>query len=161
MQHLRRSIAVANMRSRNNAEANLAACTKLVADAATRGVGLLCLPECFAFMGTSGTRETAEFAQPLDGPVIQQYRALARKHRVWLSLGGFHELYDEASREASGVVDIGDVPEGTVKYFNSHLLLDDRGDGQLRIAYCRVDDFGLSLLVLPPPPHPCVQRNDA
>eukprot|EP00750_Incisomonas_marina_P003750 INCI13408.1.p1 GENE.INCI13408.1~~INCI13408.1.p1 ORF type:complete len:295 (-),score=43.84 INCI13408.1:367-1251(-) len=127
MQHLRGIIAVANMRSRNNADANLAACTKLVADAVTRGVGLLCLPECFAFMGTSGTRETAEFAQPLDGPVIQQYRALARKNRVWLSLGGFHELYDEASKEASGI-DIGEVPAGTVKYFNSHLLVDDRGD---------------------------------
>ena len=130
MQHLRGIIAVANMRSRNNADANLAACTKLVADAVTRGVGLLCLPECFAFMGTSGTRETAEFAQPLDGPVIQQYRALARKNRVWLSLGGFHELYDEASKEASGI-DIGEVPAGTVKYFNSHLLVDDRGDGEL------------------------------
>lgn len=127
MNHVRRGIAVANMCSRNNAQTNLAACTKLVTAAAERGVGLLCLPECFAFMGTSGTRETADFAQPLDGELIGAYRALAKSNKMWLSLGGFHELYDSNSCKESGAV-VDEIPEGTVKYFNSHLLLDDAGD---------------------------------
>ncbi len=139
MQHAaRRVIAVANMRSRNDAAANLAACADLVVAAAARGVGLLCLPECFAFMGTSGTTETAEFAQHLDakGGVIRAYRRLARDHGMWLSLGGFHELCDASNRHVSGAPSASQPPQaanGTaVQYFNSHLLVDNRGDGAWR-----------------------------
>ena len=28
-------------------------------------------------------------AQPLDGPLMQGYQALAKRHNLWLSLGGF------------------------------------------------------------------------
>ena len=100
MQHVRRGIAVANMCSRNNVTQNLRVCQELAEKAVQHGAGLLCLPECFAFMGTTGTKETADFAQALDGEVIEQYKALARKQKLWLSLGGFHEKYDPKSDTA-------------------------------------------------------------
>ena len=31
-------------------------------------------------------------AQPLDGPLMQRYCALAKAHSLWLSLGGFQVL---------------------------------------------------------------------
>ena len=36
--------------------------------------------------------------QPLDGPLIKQYRDLAQKYSVWLSLGGFKESSEEKVR---------------------------------------------------------------
>ena len=59
-------------------------------DAVAAGARLLCLPEAFAFLGSSPD-ETVAQAEALDGPRIGAYRALARTHRLWLSLGGYHE----------------------------------------------------------------------
>jgi hypothetical protein len=30
-------------------------------------------------------------SEPLDGPTIRRLQSAAREHRIWLSLGGFHE----------------------------------------------------------------------
>ena len=48
------------------------------------------LPEAFDFIGES-TSETLQLAEPIDGPLINQYRDLAQTLKVSLSLGGFHE----------------------------------------------------------------------
>lgn len=77
----RTAVAVANLCSRNCAETNFEACARLVAKAVKQGVGLLCLPECFAFIGAPGTLETAEFAQPLSGEIVRRYQQLARDNR--------------------------------------------------------------------------------
>ena len=47
------------------------------------------LPEAFDFIGES-TSETLQLAEPIDGPLINQYRDLAQTLKVSLSLGGFH-----------------------------------------------------------------------
>ena len=51
---------------------------------------MLFLPECFNFIGNHWS-ETVAQAEPLDGPALARYRALARATGLWLSLGGFHE----------------------------------------------------------------------
>lgn len=34
-------------------------------------------------------------AESLNGPLMNQYSALAKKFNVWLSIGGFHEIVKE------------------------------------------------------------------
>jgi predicted amidohydrolase len=41
------------MNSGNDVEQNFTACEKLVETAAARNAAMLCLPECFAFIGAS------------------------------------------------------------------------------------------------------------
>jgi len=51
---------------------------------------MLFLPECFSFIGLAQT-ESLAVAEPLSGPLMSRYRALARDTQLWLSLGGFQE----------------------------------------------------------------------
>ena len=80
-----------------------------VQEAKAAGCCMLFLPECFSFIGlgqdqarlhthaaASGDQRAEQAcvqsraaAQPLDGPLMQQYCKLAREQQVWLSLGGF------------------------------------------------------------------------
>ena len=46
-------VAVAQMTSTSDWARNLDICSRLAADAARQGCRLLCLPECFAYMGES------------------------------------------------------------------------------------------------------------
>ena len=83
-------VAVGQLNSTGDHAANLAQAEKLCETAAAAGAGLLCLPEAFSFIGAS-PQETISQAEALDGPRLEQYRTLARRHGLWLSLGGFHE----------------------------------------------------------------------
>ena len=83
-------VAVGQLNSTGDHAANLAQAEKLCEDAAAAGANLLCLPEAFSFIGAS-PQETIAQAEALDGLRLEQYRALARRHGLWLSLGGFHE----------------------------------------------------------------------
>ncbi|XP_050427011.1 nitrilase and fragile histidine triad fusion protein NitFhit isoform X2 [Adelges cooleyi] len=49
-------------------------------------------------------------AESLDGPLISDYRALAKSLGVWVSLGGFHEKFSDT------------------KLYNTHVVIDDRGE---------------------------------
>lgn len=49
------------------------------------------LPEGCDYIGTNHM-ETRDLAEPLDGPLMSEYKLLAQKHNVWLSIGGFHEI---------------------------------------------------------------------
>lgn len=51
-------------------------------DAAAAGCRLLFLPECFGFIGDSPAQSLAA-AQPLTGPLMDQYRQLARWEGAW------------------------------------------------------------------------------
>lgn len=88
---------------------NLEAAAKLASLASDAGSCLLCLPEAFSFIGTHHSQTTAQ-AEPLNGPRMEGYRSLARKHGLWLSLGGFHEAGGEGGR-----------------VHNTHVLLDAEG----------------------------------
>ena len=102
-------VAVGQLNSTGDHAANLAQAEKLCEDAAAAGANLLCLPEAFSFIGAS-PQETISQAEALDGPRLEQYRALARRHGLWLSLGGFHEA---------------NAPGGRVH--NTHVVVDASG----------------------------------
>ena len=89
-------ITAGQINSTSDIDKNYLQCKDLVEKAASEGVKLLCLPECFDFIGLPG--EALKMAEPLDGPLMSRYRQLAVDNRIWLSLGGFHESGPDSSR---------------------------------------------------------------
>jgi deaminated glutathione amidase len=102
-------LGVAQMTSIDNVDKNFAVVERIVKRAAAQHVNLLSLPECFAYMGRAQGDAARNAAEPLDGPLLERYRAIAREYSIWLSLGGFHE------QQAGGRVS------------NTHVLLDACG----------------------------------
>lgn len=78
---------------------------------------MLFLPENFAFM-SAHKGEAQHIAQPLDGPLIARYRALAKEHSLWLSLGGFQEA---------------SADDDEPRIYNTHLIVDSAGE--IKAAY--------------------------
>lgn len=52
------------------------------------------LPEACDYIASTKD-EAKQFAEPLDGYLMQEYKKLAKSHNVWISIGGFHEKIDE------------------------------------------------------------------
>jgi len=123
-----RKIGLVQLCSGNDKDANFRACASLVAEAAAAGCQLVALPENFSFMG-SRAGESQAAAEPLEGPTMQRYRDLAKKHCVWLSLGGFQEP------PASGSASDGEEQ----KIFNAHVVVD--AAGSIAAAYRKIHLF--------------------
>jgi len=108
---MRARLAVGQLTSTSCAKSNLAAVEILAQRAKANGALMLALPECFAFIG-SNANETLSQATSLDGEIFSEYRAIAKKHCLWCSFGGFHE-------KALATDD---------KVSNSHIIVNDQGD---------------------------------
>lgn len=117
-------VAITQLTSTASVDDNYAAVAPLVAAAAAAGARLVALPECFAYMPPRAGASAA-VAEPLDGPLFRRYAALAARHNVWLSLGGFHE------RDGAAV-------------YNTHAVVRG-GDGQLVAAYRKAHLFDAAL----------------
>ena len=119
-------VAVGQMTSTSNVLDNYETCARLARQAKDAGCSLLALPECFSFIGSTGEESLAQ-AEPLSGPKMARYRALARETGLWLSLGGFQEASDtDPSR-----------------YYNAHVVLDDQG--AVRAHYRKVHLFDVDV----------------
>ncbi|OWM70122.1 hypothetical protein CDL15_Pgr025972 [Punica granatum] len=70
-------VAAAQMTSINDLASNFATCSRLVKEAASAGAKLLCFPESFSYIGARDG-DSLKIAEPLDGPIMQQYQSLAR-----------------------------------------------------------------------------------
>ena len=68
-----------------------------------------------------------KMAQPLTGPLMQQYQSLARSVGIWLSLGGFQES----------------CPADPNRLCNCHVIVDDQGS--IRAAYRKVHLFDVEV----------------
>lgn len=117
--------AAVQMTSTQDVERNLSTAEKLVEKAASQGARLIGLPENFALMG-SGEKERLSRVEPADGPVIQRMAALARKHGVTLTLGGFAERSPDPERP-----------------YNTHFVLGP--DGAILAAYRKIHLFDVEL----------------
>ena len=82
-------IAVCQMTSTADVEANLAVAEKLVREAASRGARLACLPEYFSFYGAEADWKRA--AREITPGVLKQMSSLAGELGVHLSLGSVLE----------------------------------------------------------------------
>lgn len=120
-------IAVCQLSSTNDKEKNFEEAKSIVEQAAKVGAEMIFLPECFDYIGST-KHEVIDAAEPLDGPTVAKYRDLARKLKVWLSLGGLHQS-PPVSQEK--------------KILNAHLVLDDQGD--IRSVYHKVHLFNLEI----------------
>ncbi|XP_028330115.1 deaminated glutathione amidase [Gouania willdenowi] len=105
--------AVCQVTSTPDKAANLSSCAELVEEAVQRGASMVFLPEGFDYIGSTRD-QTLSLSESLQGPTLSSYRDMARKLRVWLSLGGFHER--------------GPDWETDRRIYNSHVIINDKGD---------------------------------
>ncbi|XP_028989048.1 deaminated glutathione amidase [Betta splendens] len=105
--------AVCQVTATPDKQANFSTCKRLVEDARERGACMVFLPEGFDYIGSS-REETLTLAESLEGDTVSQYTRLARKLKVWLSLGGFHEQ--------------GHNWETDRRIYNSHIIINDKGE---------------------------------
>ncbi|XP_044462727.1 deaminated glutathione amidase, chloroplastic/cytosolic [Mangifera indica] len=114
-------VAVAQMTSINDLAANFATCTRLVKEAVSAGAKLLCFPENFSYVAAKDG-DSLKVAEPLDGPIMQQYCSLARESNIWLSLGGFQEKGTDDAHLSNTHVVIDDVGNIRSTYKKIHLF---------------------------------------
>ncbi len=78
-------VAICQMRSGDDVEANVAEAERLLNEAADGGADLAALPEVFPYLGPASRR--AEVAEPVPGPVTDRLAAVAAARGMWV-LGG-------------------------------------------------------------------------
>ncbi len=88
-------VAVCQLNSRHDREANLAAAESLIDRAAEAGADLVLLPEYVDYLGPSAGMPTPE---SVDGRVGSFFAAAARRRGVWLIAGSFHEAGPDPDR---------------------------------------------------------------
>lgn len=105
--------AVCQMTATPDKEANFTTCKRLIEQAKEGGASMIFLPEGFDYLGSS-REETLQLSESLQGDIITRYSQLARKLKVWLSLGGFHER--------------GHNWENDRRIYNSHVIINSQGE---------------------------------
>jgi deaminated glutathione amidase len=121
-------IAAVQMASGADKAANLATAERLVRQAVERGAELVGLPENVAWMGPETGRTAA--AEPLDGPSLARFAALARTHRIHLLAGSVLETGAPGGRLYNTSVLFGPSGERLAVYRKMHLFDVEVGDGQ-------------------------------
>lgn len=108
-------VAITQMCSTNDKLANILQVETLVKRAKEQAAKFVFLPECCDFVGENRD-QTLELSEPLIGKTMEKYQALAKKYKMWLSLGGIHELIlDQCGNK-------------TDKIYNTHVVLNDCGE---------------------------------
>ncbi|XP_975421.2 nitrilase and fragile histidine triad fusion protein NitFhit isoform X1 [Tribolium castaneum] len=118
------SVAVCQFTATNNKENNLQIVKQLVSEAAQKQAKIVFLPEASDYIAAN-KNEAKAFAEPLNGTLMNEYRNLAKTRKVWLSVGGFHELVNEH------------------QIFNTHVLIDD--EGEIKSVYKKLHLFDVSI----------------
>lgn len=117
-------VAVCQMCSKGDTEANYQTIARLSAQAKEGGAKLACFPENFNFLGTE-RKQSFAIAEDLTGPAIARYKELATSLDIWLSLGGFQERapdVDNAPRIKNTHVVISAAGELVASYSKLHLF---------------------------------------
>lgn len=131
------TVGVVQMTSTPDKQATIAQLTALVERAKKRGAVVVFVPESADYIAENRA-QVPELAEPIDGWIIQQYRQLAKKFDVWLSLGSFHE------KPSSGDVS---------KVYNTQLLINNSGD--IKGVYRKVHLFDVDV-----PGGPVIHESD-
>uniref|UniRef100_A0A1I7XR52 bis(5'-adenosyl)-triphosphatase n=1 Tax=Heterorhabditis bacteriophora TaxID=37862 RepID=A0A1I7XR52_HETBA len=119
-------IAVCQLTSDNDIKGNFETCKEMIERASERKCKMVFFPECFDFIGRDKD-EQITLAMDENGDYIERYRALARQHGLWLSLGGMHHK------------DMTDP----LKPWNTHLIIDC--EGNTRAEYKKLHLFDLEI----------------
>ena len=132
---MRTKVAVLQLNSSDQVEANLAALERLTNEAADDGAKLVVAPECFSFLGsdTAGSTSPGKLAiaesLPEGGPILARCLALAKASNVELILGGFWERSTRPGLVRNTCVQVhADGSVGSI-YRKIHLFDVDLSDG--------------------------------
>jgi hypothetical protein len=94
----------------SDVEANLATAERLIRRAAGYGAQLIATPENTNFLGPH--HDKVRLAEPLDGPTVHRFAALARELGIHLLIGSFNEASPQAGRCYNTSVLLG--PDGAI-----------------------------------------------
>ncbi|CAG9854386.1 unnamed protein product [Phyllotreta striolata] len=117
-------VAVCQFTATNNKSHNFSVVKRLIERAKNENAQMAFLPEACDYIA-SNKAEVTQLAEEIDGPLVTEYKAIAKTNRMWLSIGGFHERCNE----------------NTV--YNSHLLIDD--SGTIKSIYRKIHLFDVEL----------------
>ncbi|MCX5888753.1 MAG: carbon-nitrogen hydrolase family protein [Deltaproteobacteria bacterium] len=113
-------VAAVQLNSTPDREANLSRARALITAAARREAQLVALPEHFAGYGPAEV--VAAAAQPLNGPLVTEFRELARQLGITLLLGSFPEQASPGERPFNTSVLIGPQGQLLASYRKLHLF---------------------------------------
>lgn len=129
MAHARTKVAVVQMTSTADVEANLRAVERLVGAAAEEGARLVLVPECFAYLGPEEGKLALAEPLPGGGPILGRMAELARRVRAELVLGGFWEKGSSPTKVRNACVHLDAAGEIRAVYRKIHLFDVDLPDG--------------------------------
>jgi predicted amidohydrolase len=149
-------VALAQLNSTPDLDANLAASRALAADAAARGARWLLFPENAPFLGAEADK--LPIAQGPDGDIVGAYRDIARTHGMHVTLGSFAETGPDPKRTYNTQVQINPDGEVTQTYRKIHLFDAELPSGQVllesdaiargeELATAQVDDVHVGLSI--------------
>jgi predicted amidohydrolase len=121
-------IALGQLESGTDIQANLAAIDRFVAEAALDGATLVAFPEYATYEKKKVDATFPELAEPLDGPVCQELANTARRHRIAL-VAGVVETAEEPGKAYNTLVAFG--PDGgRLAFYRKIHLFDAQGFGE-------------------------------
>jgi deaminated glutathione amidase len=115
-------VAVCQVNSRADRDANLAAAHELLGRAADAGADLAVLPEYLDYLGPA---DGAPKPEPADGSFGSFFADAARRHGIWVVAGSFHE--------------VGPTP----RTYNTALIFDR--SGELAASYRKIHLFDIDI----------------
>jgi predicted amidohydrolase len=121
-------IALGQLESGTDIQANLAAIDRFAAAAARDGATLVAFPEYATYEKKKVDATFPEVAEPLDGPVCQELARTARRHRIAL-VAGVVEATGEPGKAYNTLVAFG--PDGhQLAFYRKIHLFDAQGFGE-------------------------------
>eukprot|EP00761_Pharyngomonas_kirbyi_P013941 gb/GECH01013971.1/.p1 GENE.gb/GECH01013971.1/~~gb/GECH01013971.1/.p1 ORF type:complete len:285 (+),score=56.90 gb/GECH01013971.1/:1-855(+) len=127
MRNCRNRVAIAQLTSTENRSDNFKRVSRIVQDSVHQdGASAVFFPECFSFIGTSSSATVAA-GTSLESDVFQEYRDLAKEHKVWISYGGFPEI----------------VPNDETRVYNTHTIIDE--EGNIAANYRKIHLFDVNI----------------
>jgi predicted amidohydrolase len=121
-------IAMGQLESGTDIQANLAAIDRFAAAAAIDGASLVAFPEYATYETKNVDSTFPKVAEPLDGPICQELANTARRHRIAL-VAGVVETSDEPGKAYNTLVAF--APDGSrLAFYRKIHLFDAQGFGE-------------------------------
>lgn len=121
-------IALGQLESGTDIQANLVAIDRFAAEAARDGAALVAFPEYATYEKKKVDATFPQVAEPLDGPVCQELANTARRHRIGL-VAGVVETSEEPGKAYNTLVAFG--PDGgRLAFYRKIHLFDAQGFGE-------------------------------
>ncbi|CAG9762772.1 unnamed protein product [Ceutorhynchus assimilis] len=117
-------VSVCQFTATNDKTKNTKVIQNLVQESVKKQAKMVFFPEACDFISRDKT-EFKNLSEPITGPLMTSYQDLAKTSQVWLSIGGFHEKYDQDT------------------IYNSHVIINDKGN--IEAVYRKIHLFDVSI----------------